>query len=203
MKQYSMLKMRNWGLKTLGTLVFLLGVIVFSGNATSGADGDAPSNVSDIETNAEVEEAQMIPMAENQMRSAEMISVFVQSMLDRSRKENDTVKILCLDDKLTQIHALLEGTKSRMNALNAALVAKDTTGARHQFVILQVGFNKLNGLRVQADACVGNSDIVAGSSETDVTKASEDVTVEEATTPEQEVFTPEPVVRPTIASGFR
>lgn len=195
--------MRNWSQNRVVMSALLLLSIFAVGKGEALAGDESTTEGVDIAVGSEVEDANMASTVRDQLNSATTLSVSVESMLNRARTDNDTVKILCLDDKLTQIRALLKGIEGRAQSLESAISAKDTTSARHQFVILQVSFNKINGLRVQADACVGNSDIVSGVSETEVTGASEDITAEEATTPEQEIFTPEPVVRPTIASGFR
>lgn len=177
-------------------------IFVFANEPLEAADDVVPDVALGLDTNTEIPVAQMGPWVNKQFELSNTISLFVQGMLDRSRKENDTVKILCLDDKLTQIHALLHGIEIRIESFANARNANDVSGAKHQFVILQVSFNKLNGLRVQADACVGSADIITGPSDNEI-QVSEDITKEEATTPDQEIFTPEPVIRPTVASGFR
>lgn len=169
----------------------------------SGAEnGDVIGNDQAIELKDDVPEAQMLSHSQEQLAKSKYVEMFVRSMMETARKEKDTVKILCIDDKLTQIQSLLKSIDSRMNSLDSALKSQDSGAARHHFVIMQVSFNKLNSLRVQADTCVGNSDIVIGATESEVS-VSEDITTEEATTPEQEIFTPEATVRPTVASGFR
>lgn len=195
-----MTKNRRQKLGHLLSVFFVISVISQSGQ---GADSvDSSVMVPSVETADQVEEKKMIPLIRQQLDVSKNIDVFIQAMLASARKEKDTVKMLCVDDKLTQIHALLKGVENRVKTLSIALDAGDSTAARHQFVILQVSFNKLNGLRVQADSCVGNGDIVVGASESE-TVVSEEITTEEATTPDQEIFTPDPVVRPSVASGFR
>jgi len=187
--------------KALFAAVFLC---IAPGSAVvSGAEG-GERNASDatVEMRDDIPEEQMLSYSQQQIEKSKYVEMFVLSMMETARKEKDTVKILCIDDKLTQIQALMKSIESRMISLDSALKSQDSGAARHHFVIVQVSLNKLNGLRVQADTCVGNSDIVIGATESEVS-VSEEITTEEPTTPEQEIFTPEPTVRPTVASGFR
>jgi hypothetical protein len=182
-------------------LVFCGCVLTFeTANASDGEE--IPDMDLSIQTDTELSASQMQPKVNSQYSSAKSIYHYVQNLLDRARKENDTVKILCLDDKLTQIHALLRGIEERRGTLESSFAANDLDGAKQQFVILQISFSKMTGLRIKADACFGKNDIVLGVSETEVS-INEDITGEETTTPGQEVFSPEPTVRPSYASGYR
>ncbi|MBN2718379.1 MAG: hypothetical protein JXX14_21220 [Deltaproteobacteria bacterium] len=192
----------SYSLKKTGTVtLFAYLVLFFAGTVVVAAD-DTGSN---LEFNSDnISESDMMANVENQLNKSRYIEATLQTMIDSARKEKDTVRVLCIDDKLAQIQALLKGAQNRVMALKSTLNANDSGAARHQFVILQVSFNKLEGLRVQADACVGNSDFVVGPSESEVSVSDEYISTEDATTPDQEVFTPDPLVRPpTVASGFR
>ncbi|MBN2527278.1 MAG: hypothetical protein JXR76_12860 [Deltaproteobacteria bacterium] len=186
--------------RQLWTATTVIGLFLISA-MVAGAENQGKMNPDD-NVAEDIAESEMIGYVQTQLENSLHIEMFVRNMIDNARKEKDTVRILCIDDKLTKIQTLLQGIQKRVNTLELAINAKDSGTAKHQFVILQVSFNKLNGLRTQADTCVGNSDIIVGASESEV-KVSEEITTEEATTPEQEIFTPEPTVRPTVASGFR
>lgn len=183
-------------------IFLLVGIFSVSVVGADNAEDASPENAA-VAIDESKSEAEMLPYVNNQLKESKHIEMSVKSMIDNARKEKDTVRILCIDDKLTQIQALLKAIDNRIETLNVALDAKDSGTARHQFVILQVSFNKINSLRVQADACVGNDDIVIGASESEVSISEEYISAPEATTPGQDIYTPEPVVRPSVASGFR
>ena len=194
--------MRKAGKKIrLYSLVGYLSISLLSSVVLGADSNESTSAVELIDDN--VPEAKMLDSVNKQFDKSKHIEMIIGSMIENARKEIDTVRILCLDDKLTQIQSLAKGIQNRVNSLKMTLEAKDSGAARHQFVIIQVSFNKLEGLRVQADACVGNSDFAVGASESDVSVDKEYISTEDATTPGVETFSPEPQVHPTVASGYR
>ncbi len=118
---------------------------------------------------------EQIAWVESKTESARGIANQVQNMLDQARKEKDTLKITCLNDKLTQIHVNLRGIEERTEALKTAVRANDTTTANQQFAILRIYISKIEGLRAEAENCLGEVDVVLGETETIVT-VDEDVT---------------------------
>jgi hypothetical protein len=185
----------------LFTVVAALAVTV-SLYGDAGAQGVATPGAPEVDVTVGAESSmsgpQMIAWVEEQMGVARGIYRRVENMLDRARKDKDTLKITCLDDKLTQIHVNLQGIEERKAALEIAVKGGDTSTANQQFTILKIYVSRIQGLMAEAENCIGDSDVVIGETETIVT-IDDDITVEDPTeTPEVEIGIDQPV----HASGF-
>jgi hypothetical protein len=143
--------------------------------------------------------AQQIAWVEQQLVAARSIRRQVESMLDTARKEKETLKITCLDDKLTQIIVNLKGIEERKGGLQAAVQGGDTTTANQHFTILRIYASRVQGLKAEAESCVGDSDVVLGESET-IVEIDEDITMEDPAddSPDLQLW----VDQPPQASGF-
>ena len=162
----------------LGALVVSLGLL-FGDVRAQEADGDAvPAVDVTIDTTQNLTGAQQIAWIEEQMPVVKGIYRQVQGMLDRARKEKETLKITCLDDKLTQIHTNLRGIEERKAALEVAVNGGDKASADQQFTILKIYVARVQGLKAEAESCIGDSDVVIGESET-IVEVDEDVTMED------------------------
>jgi hypothetical protein len=151
-----------------------------------------------VDTQQSLSGAQMLSWVEEQIGVARGIYRRVQNMLDRARKDKDTLKITCLDDKLTQIHVNLQGIEERHAALEVAVKGGDTSSANQQFTILKIYVSRIQGLMAEAENCIGDSDVVIGETETIVT-IDDDITLEDPTeVPDVDIGVDQPV----HASGF-
>jgi hypothetical protein len=181
-------------LTALAVTVSLYGDAGAQGVATPGA----PEVDVTVGADSSMSGAQQIAWVEEQMGVARGIYRRVQNMLDGARKEKDTLKITCLDDKLTQIHVNLQGVEERKSALEIAVRGGDSSTANQQFTILKIYISRIQGLMAEAENCIGDSDVVIGETETIVT-IDDDITVEDPTeTPDIEIGIDQPV----HASGF-
>ena len=165
-------------------IVFALAFVsMFSGvHAEERATDDIDLDVT-IREDKRMSGAEQIAWIEAQTENARRTAFHTQSMLDAARRDKDSLKITCLDDKLTQIHVNLRGVEERTAALKVAVKANDVTTANQQFAILTIYINRIEGLRVEAEACLGEVDIVLGETQTTVIVA-EEITPED---PSQDV----------------
>jgi hypothetical protein len=181
-------------------VVIVLLALYGSAGAQQGAVADDAASIENI-GNAEkaMTGAQQITWVEQQLVSARSIRRQVESMLDKARKEKETLKITCLDDKLTQIIVNLKGMEDRQGGLQAAVQGGDTTSANQHFMILKIYASRVQGLKAEAESCVGDSDVVLGESET-IVEVDEDITLEDPSDDpiDFELF----VEQPPQASGF-
>ncbi len=141
---------------------------------------------------------QQVAWAGEQLNIARSIQQQVESMLDQARKEKETLKITCLDDKLAQIKVNLRGMEARKDALETAIQSSDSASANQHFMILKIYASRIQGLEAEAESCVGDSDVVLGDAET-VVEIDENITVED---PSEEEFELPWVDQPQHASGF-
>lgn len=100
----------------------------------------------------------------------------VQGMLETARAEKDTIKITCLDDKMTQIHVSYRGVEERSDSLDLTIGQGDIVSAKQIFSILKIYFSRIHSLSFEAENCLGESDVVLGKTESTM-YISDDVTV--------------------------
>jgi len=175
--------------KKPGPLHVVLGVVVAVGGVSLLGDlgaqntvgGEVPPQVDvSIDSTSDLSGREKVEWVESQIGVARSIYQRVQNMLDRARKEKDTLKITCLDDKLTQIHVNLRGIEERQAALETAVAAGDKSSADQQFTILKIYISRIQGLMAEAENCIGDTDVVIGESET-IVEIDEDVSIEDPT----------------------
>ncbi|MDJ0761775.1 MAG: hypothetical protein QNJ97_02205 [Myxococcota bacterium] len=164
-------------MKTIRRVLLVVGLaasVVVSGDYGSVRADDSGTEASGgvdikIRSDKSLSGEEQISWIEQKTDSARIISNHVQNMLDQARKEKDTLKIDCLDDKLTQIRVNLVGIEERTETLKLAVGSGDTNTANQQFAILRIYVSKIEGLRAEAENCVGDIDVLLGQTQTVVT----------------------------------
>jgi TolA-binding protein len=78
----------------------------------------------------------------------------VLSRVEESRNEKDVVKLNCVNEKLTQIKGLLKVAEQSDIALHEAIANKDPA-AETEFAKIGIARSKVDGLKGDADQCIG------------------------------------------------
>jgi TolA-binding protein len=78
----------------------------------------------------------------------------VLSRVEEARNEKDVVKLNCVNEKLTQIKGLLKVAEQSDVALHEAIANKDPAGET-EFAKIGIARSKVEGLRGDADQCIG------------------------------------------------
>jgi hypothetical protein len=173
---------------------------VFGG--ASAQQGAASGSIGSIESIGAAEPAmsdsQQLAWVEQQLEVARSVRQQIESMLDQARKEKETLKITCLDDKLTQVAVNVRGMEERSGALREAIGSSDTASANQHMMVLKIYAARVQGLKAEAESCVGDSDVVLGETETSV-DIDEKITKED---PSEGDFEIPWVDQPPQASGF-
>lgn len=78
----------------------------------------------------------------------------VLARVEEARNEKDVVKLNCVNEKLTQIKALLKVAEQADIALHEAVANKDP-GASSEFVKIGIARSKVEVLRGQSEQCIG------------------------------------------------
>jgi hypothetical protein len=154
----------------------------------AGEEEPAPTSVSEMEAGAEAK-------LEN-MRSTRN---YVQNLLEQARKDKDIIKITCLNDKLTQINVSIRTFEDRIVSLRTAMKVGDTEAVSHEFKILNVLGQKVDGLRMEAEACIGEAEGYLGKTEVTITTPPGEAEIDPTTF---EGIGAEVVERPAPASAF-
>lgn len=79
----------------------------------------------------------------------------IANMLDEGRRENDIIRVTCLNDKLTQTNANLRTLDSRIEAWQEAVDRGDDDQRNHQFTVITVLGQQFVVLQQDANLCVG------------------------------------------------
>jgi hypothetical protein len=125
----------------------------------------------------------------------------VLGRVEEARNENDVVKLNCVNEKLTQIKALLKVAEQADIALHEAVANKDE-GADTEFSKIGIARTKIDGLRGDADQCIGQLAYVVDERTTVEVQAPEGLPTSDATVraPPPAPSAATPVVRPRPAS---
>jgi len=166
--------------------------------ATPTADDTSAGGAGDSFGEEKMTREQKIAWVEEQVAAAQQIYKRVESMLAQAKKEKDSIKISCLEDKLTQLEVNLQGVEERRMLFDEALANGDAAGAEQQFTIIRIYISRVQSLMAEAENCVGEGDIVLGESDTTLT-IDDDITGEDPTEP---VDWQIGVDQPVHASGY-
>jgi len=140
----------------LVALPLVVGVVAVAQDA--GGEDEATTSVSEMESQAQA--------TLTKMRNARK---YVQNLLEQARKDKDIIKITCLNDKLTQINVSIRTFEDRMVSLRTAIKTGDQEAISHEYNILSVLGEKVEGLRLEAEACIGEAEGYLGKTEVTVT----------------------------------
>lgn len=102
-------------------------------------------------------EAPADPLAKATLDIAKMraIAETVRHQLGEARRARDVVKVLCLDDKLSQADVAVRSAEDRRTALENALARNDSEAAGHESVMLGVLAQRSQQVAGGAAQCIG------------------------------------------------
>ena len=79
----------------------------------------------------------------------------IRRQLEQARREKDVVKVLCLDDKLSQSDVAVRSAEERRGALEAAASKNDTEASAHENTVLAVLSQRSAQISAEANLCIG------------------------------------------------
>ena len=88
----------------------------------------------------------------------------VRRQLEEARAARDVVKVLCLNDKLTQLDVAIRSARDRYAAFMSAAERGDLERTRHEFTVLQVLRDRARELVAEANQCIGEETGYVGES---------------------------------------
>jgi hypothetical protein len=86
-------------------------------------------------------------------------------MTAAAKDSRDVVKVLCLEDKSSQVGIALKAAVDREASLRAATAAGSGDRARHEFTLLMVLKERVDVLISEANQCIGEETGFTGESE--------------------------------------
>jgi hypothetical protein len=93
-------------------------------------------------------------------------SQVVSRRLQAARQQHDVVKVLCLNDKLSQIDVAGKSAQDRKGALTLAAGRHDVELSNHEFTILTVLRQRVEQLMTEANQCIGEEAAYTGATTT-------------------------------------
>lgn len=131
-----------------GTRATLLAIVLL-GAMTGGiaAQGATLGATRRVQSPAEQAEA-----ARAALQRGSVLAQRISSMLEEARRENDIIRVTCLNDKLTQVNANMRTAQTRMEAYKNAA---DQDQRAHEATVLSVLGQKFQVLDQEANRCVG------------------------------------------------
>ncbi len=122
-----------------------LAAILIAGSASAQATTSATTGSSDTDKlEASAEQIARMKTALKQ----------VLSSVDDARNEKDVVKMNCLNEKLTQVKALLRVAEQADVALHEAVANRDP-GSEAEFAKIAISRSKVDTLRAESEQCIG------------------------------------------------
>lgn len=116
----------------------------------------------------------------------------------RQADRPDIVKINCLNNKLMEINAQIQSFEDRRNSLREAVQLNDNDRRMHEYRVLVVVYQKVQSLRMEVEACIGEEMGYMGTPAVTVLQ-DPNLTLIDMTT----VEVPDPLLdRPPHASGY-
>jgi len=139
--------------------------VAFVGGLTAAAqEGPATSNPGrgdDVEMAFE-QEANLTPQeqigwAEEKYGTVLQTREYAARLLAQARQADrpDIVKINCLNNKLMEINAQVQSFDDRRNSLREAISLNDNDRRMHEYRVLVVVYQKIQSLRMEVEACIG------------------------------------------------
>jgi hypothetical protein len=104
--------------------------------------------------------------AENIIAFTSNASQTVSRRLQAARVQHDVVKVLCLNDKLSQIDVAGKSAQDRRAAHAAAVGRHDSELGNHEFTILTVLRQRVEQLMTEANQCIGEEAAYTGATTT-------------------------------------
>lgn len=142
------------------------GGVVQVAQATAGQDTSLVGEESAAEV--KLSPAELRVQGQQALASIESSSKTVKTMATSARDKRDVVKLLCLEDKTTQVGAALETAQERIQALTAALDTSALERARHEYVMLMTLEERVATLMNEANQCIGEETGFSGDAELSV-----------------------------------
>lgn len=130
--------------------------------------GPAPVDVT-AQEDVNLTPEQQVQKAEQYLGAMERSATTVQRQLETARKARDVVKVLCLSDKLTQLHVAIRSFKERQSSLKSAVERKDPDRSRLDFSVIAVLKERGSSLSAEANQCVGDEAGFIGESDVKLT----------------------------------
>lgn len=162
-------------------LIFVLAILAYGASpagaqtaapsavAATGGDATASAGAVGFQRKTSLTPQEQLAEAIRHLERMEQSAGGLRRMLEGARAQRDIVKILCLNDKLSQVDVAIRSGRDRSKQLRAAVERNDAEFANHEFTILTVLRQRSEQLVVEANQCIGEETAFVGDTRTKVT----------------------------------
>ncbi len=141
----------------------LLGAGAFAPDARAE---DAASQLEQSNVTTDKDKVRFASSAIDEMRETETLLV---TRLAAAEKGGDPVEVLCVNNKLSAVRALVQVSEGANAVMQSSLAGGDPQRAEHEFRKVGVALTKVRQLKAEADACSGDDSLTPGVTEVEVT----------------------------------
>lgn len=152
--------------KTLQVSVLSVAVLGAGAGLVAAQSGSEPAaETTSAPAEAAPSSEEMLAKARGVLAQLDASSQNVSQMLRQAKEAKDAVKILCLDDKLSQLDVAKRSAADRVDSLGAAISSGNGERAEHDFAVIGALEERANALSAEANQCIGEEKgFVGGSS---------------------------------------
>ncbi len=111
--------------------------------------------------------AELMRQAKGYLIQMHQAAATVQDQAGGARNERDVVRVLCLNDKLTQITLAIHSAEERTTNLFTAATHNNRTQANHEFTIVRILKDRVSSLASDSNQCIGEKIGVVGETKVD------------------------------------
>jgi TolA-binding protein len=133
--------------------VKIAGLVLAAALVAGRAAAQAPSSTPGVKPSG-LTDSEKLEKSEQHVGQMKGALKQVLGRVEEARNEKDVVKLNCVNEKLTQIKALLKVAEQADVALHEAIANRDP-GADTEFSKVGIARTKIDALRSDADQCVG------------------------------------------------
>jgi hypothetical protein len=141
-------------------------LVLMAGPATAqqqpSGTSSTPSGTVPFERNVQLSPQEEADQSDAILSRMDQGASVVRRQLEQAREQRDVVKVLCLNDKLSQIDVAIRSARDRQSALRAASARATATKSpndielsTHEFTILTVLKQRSEQLVAEANQCLG------------------------------------------------
>ena len=183
-----------------GAVLFVLGGTVFARQtqpapAPAQAQPDVDITFKQV---ANLTPQEMLDQGQDDMKQMQKGLQRVVELQELARKQNDIIKLNCVNDKLVQIKAAINIAEKSLTDLHEAIARNDDGARQHAFTKMTITNQKVQVLVTEAENCIGSDLSFVGATQVDV-EIDPNIPSEDPTQPP---FPEPPTDRPPLASPF-
>ncbi|MFO0592183.1 MAG: hypothetical protein U0441_31860 [Polyangiaceae bacterium] len=174
-------------------------VVATAGVAAAQSGGAAqPDGAASVARQVSLTPQEQVKEAAAMLARMESSRSVVRHELETARAERDVVKVLCLNDKLTQIDVIIRSANERRASLESAAARSDVDLANHSFTLLSIFRQRVEAVSAEANACIGTGPYTIDESSVRVTDEN-DMKEDPSEYPSSDVF----IEVPSCSSCFK